>query len=298
MSNAVLAVVGDTPGYNLLVAESVDNMGIVMPTIPDEGAVNQYGFPVGNNVTYDLSFRKELAYGLDREAISWDALNGYATPAYSENDGMPWSNPESEIEYDVAYAVSLLEGAGWVMQADGIRAKDGLRASFPLIYSASDSGRQAVAMAAAQQAKANLGIEILVSGTSWDDISARMYSEPLILAWGSSNPMTSYYLFHSSRAGLDDYYNPENYSNPVIDAYLERAVTAGSMEEAIPFFRLAQWDGATGTSMRGDCPYVFLINRSHLYWRRDGLDTGRRPIHAHGDSWPLVQNLKEWKWAN
>ena len=298
MTDAVLAAVNTVPGYDLLVADTVDNMGIVMPTVPDTGEINQYGFPVGNSITGDVNFRKALAYGLDRDAISRDALNGFATPAFSENDGMPWSNPDSVIEYDPGYAVSLLEESGWVMGSDGIRVKDGKRASFALLYFSGNNTRQSVAMAAAQQARENLGIEILVEGASSSDISARMFSEPLILAWGSSNPITSYYLFHSSRAGLNDWYNPQNYRSSSVDGYLEQAMGAGSIEEAIIYFKMAQWDGVAGTSMRGDCPYIFLINVSHLYWVRDGLDTGRRPIHAHGNSWPLVSNLREWKWVS
>jgi peptide/nickel transport system substrate-binding protein len=298
MSNPVLAAMSSMQGYHLLVADSLDNVGIVMPVVPDTGEMNQYGHPVGNNVTSDIHFRKALAYGLDRESIGRDALNGFATPAYSENDAMPWSNPENAIESDVAYAISLLEGSGWALDADGIRTKEGSRASIGLLYPAGDSMRQSVAMAAAQQARDKLGIEIITEGVSWDQLGARMFSTPVVLAWGSANPMTSYYLFHRSHAGLDDWYNPQNYRSDIVDRYLEQAVNAHTLEEAIPLFRMAQWDGATGTSMRGDCPYVFLINRSHLYWVREGLDTGRRQIHAHGDAWPLVQNLAEWKWAN
>jgi peptide/nickel transport system substrate-binding protein len=298
MSNAVLANVSETPGYNLMITESLDNLGIVMPVVPDTGELNQYGYPVGNNVTCDVNFRKALAYGLDREAICRDALNGYATPAYSENDGMPWSNLACAIDTDTQYAISLLEEAGWQMGDDGIRIKQGMRASFTLLYTSGDSVRQSVAMAASQQAREKLGIEMIVEGASWDQIGTRMYSTPLILAWGSSSPQTSFYLFHSSHAGLDDLYNPENYTSETTDRYLEMALGAISLEAATEYFQLAQWDGSTGTSMRGDCPYVFLINRSHLYWVRDGLNIGRQAIHAHGDSWTLVNNLYEWSWEN
>ncbi|MFP3154790.1 ABC transporter substrate-binding protein [Lachnospiraceae bacterium ZAX-1] len=299
LTSAVLAAVNEIPGYHLLVEDSVDNMGIVMPVVPDEGKTNQYGAFVGNNITSDINLRKALAYGLDREAICRDAVNGYATPAYTENDGMPWSNPDSAIAYDLTYAISLLEDSGWVdTNGDGIREKNGLKASFPLLYFAGDSVRQAVAMAASQQAKEHLGIEIIVGGSSEDDIINRMYAEPMILAWGSANPITSYYLFHSSHAGLDDWYNPENYTSDIVDGYLDQALNAKSIEEAIPFFKQAQWDHAVGTSMRGDAPYIFLINKSHLYFVRDGLDTGKQKIHAHGDAWPLVANLREWKWVN
>ena len=297
MTNAVLAD-AKPEGYYLLTEKSLDNMGIVLPVVPNTGEINQYGNPVGNNITCDINFRKALAYGIDREAICRDALNGYAAPAYTENDGMPWSNSQSKIDYDLDYAISLLEESGWVMGSDGYREKDGVRASFSLMYFANDSVRQAVALSVSQQARDNLGIEIIVAGTSSDEIKTRMFTEPMILAWGSSNPMTSYYLFHSSRAGLNDYYNPENYRSEVVDNYLDQAIAAGSIEAAIPFFQKAQWDGTSGTSMRGDCPYVFLINKTHLYWARDGLYTGRQPIHAHGDSWPLVYNLREWKWVD
>lgn len=297
LTSAAIAAGMEIDGYRLLAEETVDNMGFVMPVVPDTGEINQYGSPVGNNVTCDIALRKALAYGIDRQRICEEALNGYATPSYSENDGMPWSNPESVIDYDLDYAVSLLEGAGWVdADGDGVREKDGLRAAFPLMYFAGDSVRQAVAMALSNQALENLGIEITVEGVGEDETNRRMYSDPMILAWGSANPMTSYMLFHSSNAGKDDWYNPENYTNGTVDSYLDAARNAASMEDAIPYWRKAQWDGETGTSMRGDAPYIFLLNKTHLYWVRDGLDTGAQKIHAHGDSWPLVANLREWKW--
>lgn len=295
-TSAVIASVNEIPGYYLMNKATVDNMGIAMPVLPDTGEINQYGAKIGNNVTSDIAIRKAIAYGIDREKICQDALSGFASPAYSENDGMPWWNPDSIIKTDVEYAVSLLEEAGWTdTDGDGIREKEGLKASLTLMYFAGDSVRQAVAMSVSQQAKAHLGIEIVVEGVG-DDIASRMYSEPMILAWGSSNPMTSYRLFHSQYAGLDDWYNPENFRSETVDLYLEQALESNSIEESVPFWQKAQWDGTTGTSMKGCSPYIFLINKNHLYWVREGLDTGKQRIHAHGDAWPLVANLKEWKW--
>ena len=251
---------------------------------------------MGNNVTCDIAIRKALAYGIDRQKVREEALNGYAVPAYSENDGMPWFNPESEIPYDPEYAVKLLEEAGWKdSDGDGIREKDGVKASISLLYFAGDDVRQATAMSISNQAFANLGIEINVEGAG-EDLSARMYSEPMILAWGSANPKTSYMLFHSSNAGKNDWYNPENFRSEKVDSYLDAAISAASLEDAIPFWQKAQWDGETGSSMRGECAYVFILNKTHLYWARDGLDVGNQKIHAHGDAWPLVANLRDWKW--
>jgi peptide/nickel transport system substrate-binding protein len=296
LTSAVNAAANTIEGYALLVEKSVDNMGIAAPVVPDTGGVNEYGYKLGNNVTCDIAIRKALAYGLDRQKICDEALAGYASPSYTENDGMPWSNPESAVEYDLALAVQYLDDAGWTdTDGDGIREKDGVRASFTLMYFAGDSVRQAVAMSLANQARDGLGIEITVEGAG-EDISERMFSEPLILAWGSSNPMTTYMLFHSSNSGRDDWYNPENYRSETVDGYLDAALGAAGIEESVPYWQNAQWDGETGTSMRGDAPYIFLINKDHLYWVREGLDTGKQKIHAHGEAWPLVENLRDWKW--
>ncbi len=295
LTSATIAASNTVKGYYLLNCKSVDNMGVALPVVPVDGAENDDGHPVGNNVTADIAIRKALAYGIDRQQICDEALGGYAVPAYSENDGMPWSNPESVIEYNLEYALGLLEDAGWV-DSGGIREKNGVKASFPVLYFSGDSVRQAVAMSLANQARDRLGIEITVEGAG-EDLASRMFSEPLILAWGSSNPITSYMLFHSSNAGKSDWYNPENYRNDAVDGYLDAALSASSLEEAVEYWQLAQWDGETGTSMRGDCPYIFLINKDHLYWTREGLNTGVQKIHAHGDAWPLVQNLREWSWG-
>lgn len=297
LTSAVVAANNSVNGYYLLEEETVDNFGIAMPYTERQAEKNEYGYAVGNDFTCDITIRKALAYGLDRQRVCEEALNGYGVPAYSENDGMPWYNPKSEIEFDLAYAQSLLDDAGWVdTDGDGIREKNGVKASTTLLYSAGDDVRQAIAMAVSNQILENLGIEMTVEGVGWQDLPARMYSEPLILAWGSSNPKTSYMLYHSSNAGKEDWYNPENFTNEAVDGYLDAAIGARTLEEAIPYWQKAQWDGETGTSMRGECSYIFILNKTHLYWVREGLDTGTQKIHAHGDAWPLVQNLAQWKW--
>ncbi|MDR1642143.1 MAG: ABC transporter substrate-binding protein [Clostridiales bacterium] len=296
LTSAPIAAATQIEGYNLLVEKTVDNMGIVMPVIPAGSGTSALGNPMGNDITSDVNLRKAIAYAIDRQQLCDEALNGYGTPAYSENDGMPWWNPESAIETDLEYAKKLLDDAGWVdTDGDGIREKNGLKASIPVYYFAGDSARQATAMSAANQVL-DIGVELKVEGLGDSDVMKIMVSQPLILAWGSSNPITSYYLYHSSSIGKDDWYDPESFGNPTVDKYLDQALNAKSVEEAIPFWQKAQWDGQTGTSMRGECPYIFLVNKDHLYFRRDGLNTGKQMIHAHGASWTLVANLRDWHW--
>lgn len=293
------ATLADTqiPGYSLQAVSTVDNRGFTLPMTPNEGKLTQSGHPIGNDVTCNLEIRQAMAYAVDRAMIAENAVNGYATPCYSVNDGFPWNNPQCKIETDVAYAKKLLADNGWEdTDGDGIVEKNGVKAAFNCIYPSGDSVRQAVAMAAAQQIK-QIGIEITVEGTSWDDIAKRMYSEAVCMGWGSSNPYESYCLYHSSGMLRDDFYNPEGYSNETVDGYLEAAMEALTAEQANENWQKAQWDGKTGTAMKGDCPWVWLVNIQHLYYVRDGLDIGQQQLHAHGASMPLLQNLKTWTWT-
>ena len=295
LTAATLAT-NEIEGYKVEAITTVDNRGLTLPVSPAEGKMTESGYPYGNDVTCHIEIRQALAYGIDREMIADAALNGFATPCYSENDGFPWNNPEVKIETDVDYAKQLLADAGWAdTDGDGIVEKDGLKAEFTCLYPSGDSVRQAIAMAAAEQAK-TLGILMNVEGTSWDDISKRMFSEAVCMGWGSSNPYTTYCLFHTDNMLKDDYYNPEGYSNPVVDGYLNGAMEALTVEEANKNWQLSQWDGTTGTAMKGDCPWVWLVNIQHLYYAREGLNIGEQQLHAHGSSMPLLQNLKDWTW--
>lgn len=285
-------------GYSVKDISSVDNRGFTLPMTPNEGKTTESGQPIGNDVTCNIEIRRAIAYAIDRQMVAEAALGGYATPCYSENDGMPWNNPEVRIETDVEYAKQLLADAGWAdTDGDGIVEKDGIKAEFGCVYPSGDSVRQAVAMAAAEQLKA-IGISVIVEGTSWDDISRRMFSEAVMMGWGAANPYESYCLYYSAGALKDDYYNPEGYMSGTTDAYLSAAMEALTVEDAYANWQLAQWDGETGTAMKGECPWVWIVNVDHIYFVRDGLDIGNQQLHPHGASMPLIQNLQDWKWEN
>ena len=284
-------------GYHVEAITSADNRGFTLPMLPDEGKTTESGAKIGNNVTCNLEIRQAIAYAIDRQQIADTVLNDFGRPAYSENDGMPWNNPDVKIETDLEYAKKLLAGAGWAdTDGDGIVEKNGLKAEFRCLYPAGDSVRQAVGMAAAQQLEA-IGIKVNVEGKSWDEITKLMFSEAVLMGWGSANPNETYYLYRSGGALLDDFYNPEGYANETTDKYLEAAMTALSPEEANENWQKVQWDGKTGTAMQGECPWVWIVNLDHVTYVRDGLSIGKQPIHGHGHGFSLIQNLSEWSWS-
>jgi peptide/nickel transport system substrate-binding protein len=140
-----------------------------------------------------------------------------------------------------------------------------------------------------------LGIKINVEGKSWDEIESLMHSNAVMMGWGSHDPIEIYNLFSGKMAGMD-YYNSGFYSNPKVDEYLEKALVSKSEEEAIEYWKKAQWDGTTGLSFLGDAPWAWLVNIHHLYLVDEKLNIGEQRIQPHGHGWPITDNLVDWKW--
>ncbi|AEI42127.1 ABC transporter substrate-binding protein [Paenibacillus mucilaginosus] len=282
-------------GMRLEAVHSVDNRGILFPFVKSGGRTPE-GYPIGNDVTADPAIRQAVNKALDRKALVEGILEGYGTPAYTLNDGLPWFNKEAVVaDGDLPGARKLLEAAGWQdSDGDGVREKGGLKAEFPLLYPSGDVTRQSLAIASADMLK-GLGVRITVHGKSWDDIEKEMHASAVLFGFGSHDPLEMYHVYGSRFSGVD-YYNPGYYSNPAVDAYMNQALRAGSENEALEYWRKAQWDGTTGLSGRGDAPWAWLVNLDHLYLVKQGLDIGRQQIHPHGHGWPVTANIEAWRW--
>ncbi|RST74365.1 ABC transporter substrate-binding protein [Siminovitchia acidinfaciens] len=284
------------PGMRLESVETVDNRGIVFPFVKS-GKFTKDGYPIGNDVTADPAIRHAINMAVDRQALVDGVLEGQGTPAYTSVDGLPWWNPDTVIkDADVEGARKTLEKAGWKdKDGDGILEKGSLKAEFTLYYLASDAIRQSLAISVADMMKP-LGINIKLEGGSWDVIEKNMYSNAVLLGWGSHDPHEMFNIYSSENAGIE-FYNTGFYQNKTVDEYFEKALRATNEKDAIEYWKNAQWDGTTGLSAKGDAPWAWLVNINHLYLVKEGLDIGEQRIHVHGHGWPATDNIAEWKWA-
>lgn len=279
-------------GYSLASYASVDNRGINLPAVP--AGTDSEGRAVGNDFTADVLVRRAINIGIDRQEMIDNVLNGYGTPAYSICDQLPWYNEASEVEYDPEAAAALLDEAGWTMGEDGVRTKDGMRAELNLLYSNGDSVRQALAADLANQL-GELGIACTIEGVGWDTAYDRALSEPLLWGWGAHTPMELYNIYRTIGDSGSAQYSP--YSNETVDSYMDEALASADLEQSYELWRKAQWDGTTGVTQDGDIPWVWLVNVSHLYWVRDGLQIAGQKIHPHGHGWSIVNNVDQWSWS-
>lgn len=282
------------PGYRLLSVETVDNRGFNLPAVPS-GQTSSSGVPLGNDFTSDVSVRRAINLAIDREKMITEVLNGYGSPAYSVCDKMPWYNEAAEVSFHPEEAARLLDEAGWMIGADGIREKNGTKAAFSLLYPSGDSIRQALAFHTAEQLR-QLGIFVTPQGTGWDTAYDQAQSQPLMWGWGAHTPMELYNIYHTMKeTGLADY---SPYANRQVDQYMDQALESSDLEEANRLWKLAQWDGISGITQDGDIPWVWLVNIDHLYWAKEDLQVADQKIHPHGHGWSIVNNVDKWSWKS
>lgn len=87
----------------------------------------------------DVHVRKALSYAVDKESVSKSIFGGIETPAdtiFAKN--VPHTNfPMDAHKYNLKKAEDLLDAAGWIKGADGIREKNGekLKLVFPYLAS-------------------------------------------------------------------------------------------------------------------------------------------------------------------
>ncbi|CAL7909643.1 ABC transporter substrate-binding protein [Fusobacterium necrophorum] len=283
-------------GCKLFDIESNDVRGLSMPYVK-KGVINNSpdGYPVGNDVTSDPIIRKALNVGMNRQKVVDTVLNGHGKPAYSVTDGTSFWNPESVIEDNKPEeAKKMLDEAGWIVGADGIREKNGMKAEFDLYYPTKDALRTNVAVEASSQAK-ELGIHINLVGSNWEEMITKSHEISMLYAGGRHNPNQFFQSHHPSTAGKG-WTNVTFYNNPKVTEYLEKAMRASSLEEANKYWKLAQWDGDTGASTKGDIPYVWLVRINHTYVGDKRIDVGNQGMHSHGHDWSLIANIAEWTW--
>ncbi|MFH8787896.1 ABC transporter substrate-binding protein [Streptomyces roseoverticillatus] len=248
--------------------------------------------PTANKVTGDLAVRRALDLAVDRKAMVDKLLEGAGRAGYGPvPTGSDWFAKGTERPYDPDKAKKLLDDAGWRPGADGIREKDGERASFTLWFPAGDKLREEHALAFASDAK-KAGIEAKVQSGTWEVIEPRMKNDAVLA--GGGNPADPdfdlYNLLHSSLA-LNGFNNMAAYADPDVDKALEEGRRSGDKAA-----RKAAYDKVQ-QGLADNPGYTFLTHVDHLYVMNDewkDLSTQVEP-HDHGLGAGPWWNVEDWQ---
>lgn len=128
----------------------------------------------------DPAVRTALTLGLDREQLLASVFRGrgeLATGPFPRSMGWAYNEAIEPLPYDPAEAARLLDEAGWVVGSDGVRAKDGQRLSFTILYDPGNPTRARTALVA-QQYWAEIGIETDFETSDYGPIVSRIRSNP------------------------------------------------------------------------------------------------------------------------
>lgn len=275
---AIAQTFTDLDGYRVVHHRSADYRTISLPT--------------RNEVTGDPAVRLALNYAVNRRGMIDAILAGHGTPAYTPVPRVldKFFEPGATFAFDRGKAERILDAAGWREGADGVRARNGTRAGFTLMYPADDSVRKAFAQAFASDARA-VGIDVTLDGLGWEAIDPRMARDAVVL--GGGNPfepdIVTYPLLHSSYGG-NGYNNPGYYRNAAVDRALDESRSATTERARIAAYKKMQ------RAFVAKPGFVFLAFLDHSYVLRDGW-TGYRPVvepHSHGLTWGPWWNVQDW----
>jgi peptide/nickel transport system substrate-binding protein len=244
----------------------------------------------------DPAVREALYAAIDRKAII-DALN-YGVPRETETF-MPTQSyffnadlPKHEFNLDRAR--KLLDDAGWVPGADGIRAKDGVRLSFKNSTTSGAHLREQ-AQQFIQQTFAEIGVEMLIENmppaVMWGDFWAQSQFDSAMVGItyliGSDPDVTN--RFHTkaivAKGGKGS--NNAQYSNPEVDALLEEGSRTFDPEKRREIYLKVQ------ELIRRDLPFLPLFANTSVYGIKKGVEGFVANANTRTESWRAAG----WYWA-
>jgi peptide/nickel transport system substrate-binding protein len=138
------------------------NPDVCSPKITDRGK----GCPVS-----DPAIREAIRWAVNKDEINTRLLGGAAALGFTNVSPNAWFySPPPTYTFDPEKAKSVLDAAGWVPGADGVRAKNGLKADIELCTTTRQVRQDTLALVSSYLK--NVGIASTVNAVSPNDIFA------------------------------------------------------------------------------------------------------------------------------
>ncbi|MEJ8304951.1 ABC transporter substrate-binding protein [Saccharibacillus sacchari] len=232
---------------------------------------NGYGYVAMNNnnpLFSDVKVRQALTYGLNRAEVVEAAYGPYAEVINIPQSDVSWAYTDENIDpydYDVEKAKSLLDEAGWVEGADGIREKDGKK--FEVNFSATADNPVVDALIPIMTENyEQLGIKLVVETLDFNAIMEKKDKgdyDMFFAAWGlTPDPDSTVYI-------TDGAQNNSGYSNPEVDALYAKGKKELDINERKKIYAEAY------QKINADAPEILMYQRTNMLainGRLDGWD--------------------------
>ena len=192
----------------------------------------------------DLQVRKALLTALDRKTIADKVYFGQADPADSSVSKAQWVHTTTKTQYafDLAKANQMLDAAGWVKGADGIRAKGGVRMEWELRTNSGNKVRETLITVLADQWKqigANVATKPIQFPQLVTQLSQSREFEMILLGISEGLDPDTTQLWHTKSIG-GGALNGMAYKNPKVDDLLDQAVKTLDREKRKGLYQQVQ----------------------------------------------------------
>jgi peptide/nickel transport system substrate-binding protein len=216
----------------------------------------------------DVQVRQALTHAIDRQAILDNAQLGRGLLAnHPISPFMEWAHND-EVEgfaYDPDRAGEMLDEAGWELNDDGVREKDGEALSIVLEVDRGNPVREQTAIFA-QQYWREIGVECEIQTSQFNDLLSRVRAGDAadvqaFIMWYITPPhpdITAYYACGQST-------NTFHYCNERVDELLVEAQQIEDMDEQAAIYKEIQ------AIIAEDAPIVFLYYPYELQAMNTGV---------------------------
>ena len=191
----------------------------------------------------DKVVRQALLYGIDRQQLIDNALQGQGLVAHSPIQPGNWAY-DSEVKhynYDPQQARSLLDGAGWIdSDNDSIRDKNGKPLRFVLLTSDAPDQIALAQLVSGQLKQIGVLVEAQTSnfaGLAGDYLSTHNFDAALV-TWELGGDPDPYPLWHSLQADIGQNY--AQWKNRSADEALEAARSTNDQAERAKLYKKFQ----------------------------------------------------------
>lgn len=231
--------------------------------------------------------RRALSMAIDRRALIDGVFRGQADPAYGPVLSTMWAfNRElAPPTHDPEAARTALKAAGWIdRDGDGIRERGGEPFSFELLTNAESAIRRDIILMVSEQLAA-VGIEAVPRTAEWGTLLTRLDAgdfDAAVNRWVEPTRIELGDVWHTPPDGVPTS-NYGRYSNPEVDALLQRVAEITVLEDQKPLFDRIQ------QLIVADQPYAFLVEN-----RRVAAASARLENVRPNDATPYF-NLPEWR---
>lgn len=244
----------------------------------------------------DKAVREALYLAIDRQAIV-DVLY-YGVPRMTETFMPPQSwyykDDLPRHEFNLDRARQILDEAGWLPGADGIRAKDGVRLSFNNSTTTGAHLREQ-AQQFIQQTFAEIGVEMkienLPAAVMWGEFWAQSQFDSTMVGITyliAADPDVTN-RFHTgaivAKGGRGS--NNAQYSNPEVDALLEEGARTFDPDARKAIYHRVQ------EIVRDDLPFLPLFTNNTIYGRKSGIEGFVPNTNTRSEAW----HAAGWYWA-